>query len=143
MSWIEDLIMENLSQFELELTEKAKLVAANSYSPYSKFPVGCAVLDEAGNVYTGCNVENASLGLSICAERNAVFSAVSQVGKGLRIKLVAIFTPTSKPTTPCGACRQVLQEFADNLKIICTCNGDEYFVGMLNELFKNPPEIEW
>ncbi|MEA3479725.1 MAG: cytidine deaminase [Bacteroidota bacterium] len=135
--------METLSQLELQLAENAKQVSAKSYSPYSKFPVGCAVLDESGNIYTGCNVENVSLGLSVCAERNAVFTAVSQVGKGLNIKLVVIYTPTSKPTTPCGACRQVLQEFSDSPKIICTCESDHILISTLRDLFHDPPEIEW
>ena len=134
--------MNNLNEFEKKLISEAKEVSQNSYSPYSKFPVGCALVDENGNVYRGCNVENASYGLSVCAERNAVFSAITQVGPGLKVKLVVIYTPTEKPTTPCGACRQVLQEFADSLKIICACKTDKVFIGSLNDIFKNPPKIE-
>ncbi len=135
--------MNKLNEFERELIKEAKTVSENSYSPYSKFPVGCTLVDETGKVHKGCNVENASFGLSVCAERNAVFSAITHVGKGLKVSLVVIFTPTNKPTTPCGACRQVLEEFSDSLKIICACNSDEVFVGTLNDLFKYPPKIEW
>jgi cytidine deaminase len=134
--------MNNLSEFEKTLVEKAKTVARRSYSPYSEFPVGCAIVDEEGKVFVGCNVENASYGLSICAERNAVFSAISLAGKDTRIRLAIIYTPTQKPTTPCGACRQVFQEFSDDLRIICACDSDEVFIGTLSDLFTNPPHIE-
>jgi cytidine deaminase len=134
--------MDQLSEFEKNLIDKARAVSRQSYSPYSKFPVGCAIVDQNENIYLGCNVENASYGLSVCAERNAVFSAISKAGPGMRIKLAVIFTPTTQPTTPCGACRQVLQEFSDDIRIISACDGDEVFIGRLNELFSNPPQFE-
>jgi cytidine deaminase len=126
---------------EKHLIDLARKVSEKSYSPYSNFPVGCAILDEKGNTYAGCNVENASIGLSICAERNAIFHAISQVGKGLKVDLVVVYTPTSTPTTPCGACRQVIQEFADNPEIICACDGEEVLITNLNDLFPQPPRI--
>lgn len=134
--------MSKLTEFEHKLIEMARLASEKSYSPYSLFPVGCAIVDQNDNVYLGCNVENASYGLSVCAERNAVFSAISKIGPGMKIRLAVIFTPTQNPTTPCGACRQVFQEFSDDLRIIAACNSDEVFVGRLDELFSNPPQFD-
>ncbi len=90
----------------LQLAEDA---SKNAYVPYSKFPVGACVLAESGNVYLGCNFENSSFGLTICAERNAVGSAIAAGEK--KLKAVAIFSPNMLNCTPCGACRQVLNEF--------------------------------
>ena len=92
-----------------EMLEAAKRVSKNSYSPYSKFPVGACVLTENDNIYTGCNFENSSLGLTICAERNAVGSAIADGER--KIKAIAIYSPNMQKCTPCGACRQVLNEF--------------------------------
>ena len=90
----------------LQLAEKA---SQNAYVPYSKFPVGACVLCKSGNVYTGCNFENSSYGLTICAERNTVGTAVANGER--KIKAIAIFSPNMLNCTPCGACRQVLNEF--------------------------------
>ncbi len=87
----------------------ARQVAANAYCPYSDYPVGAAMLGDHGQIYTGCNVENASYGLSICAERNAVFSAVA--GGCRNFKALALAGGSRGAATPCGACRQVLAEF--------------------------------
>lgn len=95
-----------------ELMQKAKEVSEKSYSPYSRFPVGACVLAEDGSIYTGCNFENASFGLTICAERNAIGSAIAD-GKR-KIKAVAIYSPNQQNCVPCGACRQVMHEFCDN-----------------------------
>ena len=92
------------------LLSRARAVRARAYAPYCRFQVGAAVLDERGRVHTGTNIENASYGLTICAERNAVAAAVAAGAKQLRA--VAVVTPTSPPGSPCGACRQVLAEFA-------------------------------
>lgn len=92
------------------LLARARAVRARAYAPYSKFQVGAAVLDDRGRVHAGANVENASFGLTVCAERNAVAAAVA-AGAG-RIRAVAVVTPTSPPGSPCGACRQVLAELA-------------------------------
>jgi cytidine deaminase len=95
---------------------------AASYSPYSHYPVGAAVLTESGEVFTGCNVENASYGLTICAERVAVFKAVS--AGHTRLLAVAVVTPTKG--APCGACRQVLTEFGADMTVhMASPDGDK------------------
>lgn len=96
-----------------ELFQIAKEVVVNSYSPYSKFPVGAAVLYEDGSIYKGVNVENSSLGLTLCAERNAISTAIANGQKG-KISAIAIYAPKEKMCAPCGACRQWIWEFSDN-----------------------------
>lgn len=109
---------ENLNN---KLFQLAKDVSENSYSPYSKFKVGCALIDTNGNLYSGTNVENASYGLTCCAERNAIFSSFSSQ-KNLCIDTIVVYTPTDDVTAPCGACRQVINEFSTNTtKIILIC----------------------
>ncbi|MCI8342278.1 MAG: cytidine deaminase [Firmicutes bacterium] len=95
-----------------KLIELAKKAMENSYAPYSKFKVGAAVLGQSGNVYTGCNIENASFGATNCAERTAVFKAVSE-GERKLVK-IAIVSSAEDLTFPCGICRQVLAEFMKN-----------------------------
>ena len=98
-----------------KLLKEAKLVLKNSYSPYSHFRVGAAVLTEDGKIFTGVNIENASYGLTICAERVAIFKAISNGHTSFTD--LAIVSSTEKPTFPCGACRQVLSEFSPQIKI--------------------------
>lgn len=101
------------------LLQCAKEAAKNAYAPHSKFPVGAALLAETGEVYLGANVENASLGLTICAERAAVAAAVTLGAR--KFTAIAIFSPKAKtPLYPCGACLQVLAEFAADLDIFTT-----------------------
>lgn len=98
-----------------KLIDIAKRSQKNSYSPYSRYPVGASVLTESGKIYGGCNIENVSFGLSMCAERTAIFKAVSSGEK--KIKAVCI---VAKSATPCGACRQVMIEFVDrDCDVIC------------------------
>jgi homotetrameric cytidine deaminase len=97
---------------ELEqLLERARQAAQHSYSPYSGFRVGAALRLTNGKVVTGANVENISYGLTICAERSALVSAVSQFGPEIRIEAVAVANLNDKASPPCGACRQMLVEF--------------------------------
>lgn len=91
------------------LMNKAKEASKTSYSPFSRFAVGAAVLCASGKIYQGCNVENSSFGLTICAERCAIFKAVSEGER--EILAVAIYSPNSDNCYPCGACRQVMYEF--------------------------------
>lgn len=99
-----------------ELMNNAKEAAKNSYSPFSRFAVGAAVITPSGKIYRGCNVENSSFGLTNCAERTAIFKAVSEGER--EILAVAIYSPNTDSCYPCGACRQVLYEFqSDNYEI--------------------------
>ena len=91
------------------LADAARGASVNAHCPYSRFSVGAAVRSADGRVFTGCNVENASFGLTICAERNAIFQAVAAGAR--EVVAVAVYTPTRKPVSPCGACRQVIAEF--------------------------------
>ena len=102
---------------EKELIAKATEARKRAYAPYSKFLVGAALLTYRGKVYTGVNVENASYGLTVCAERVAVFKAVSQ-GES-KFKKITIVTDTDQPKSLCGACLQVLSEFEEDLEIVC------------------------
>ena len=124
-----------------DLIEQAKQASEKCYAPYSNFPVGCVLEAESGEFFTGCNVENISFGLTNCAERTAVFKAVSELGPEMKIKKIVIYTPTPKPVSPCGACRQVLQEFSEDLEVISACLSDDILRTYLNELLPNPPEI--
>ena len=107
------------------LIAEAKAVRARAYAPYSKFAVGAALLGSSGRIYTGCNVENLSYGLTICAERSAVFTAVAAGEKAFAA--IAIVADSKTPVSPCGACRQVLAEFGDSLQV-CSANlqGQRY-----------------
>ena len=99
----------------------ARQAAKRAYAPYSRFKVGAAVLASSGKIYVGCNVENASYGLTNCAERTAIFSAV--VAGETSITCVAVYTPTQTATPPCGACRQVIHEFGPKARVLSFCAG--------------------
>lgn len=94
-----------------DLIAAAQVAMKNAYAPYSKFKVGAALVTTKGEVFVGCNVENASFGMSNCAERTAIFSAVCKCGPGLQINAIAIVNDQDQPCAPCGACRQVIYEF--------------------------------
>jgi cytidine deaminase len=89
----------------------ARDASGRAYAPYSDFRVGAAILTEGGEIHAGCNVENASYGLAICAERNAAAAMALADPEDREIRLVAVFSPDAAPCFPCGACRQVLREF--------------------------------
>ncbi len=110
------------SETEIQaLVAAAKDACSRAYCPYSRFPVGAAVRTADGRVFAGCNVENASFGLTVCAERSAIFNAI---GAGAReISTLVVYTPTEAPVTPCGACRQVLLEFGRDADVVCACSG--------------------
>jgi cytidine deaminase len=98
------------------LIESALRARDNAYAPYSKFRVGAALEDEHGRIHTGCNVENATYGLTMCAERTAIFKAISE---GVRwFRRIAVVADTDKLTPPCGACRQLLWEFCGDVEIV-------------------------
>jgi len=107
------------------LKAAAKTAAGRAYAPYSKFQVGAAVLTASGKIYSGCNVENASYGLTNCAERSAIFNAVAAGEKKLRLQCVVVYTPTKFATAPCGACRQVINEFGPTARVFSFCDGGE------------------
>jgi len=105
----------------------------NAYVPYSKFKVGAAVVTEDDSIYTGCNIENASYGATNCAERTAIFKAVSEGHK--KIKAIAIVGDMSTHTYPCGICRQVIVEFAtSHIDIILVKNEDDYIIKSMEEI---------
>jgi cytidine deaminase len=124
------------------LIELAKTASRKAYAPYSKFPVGCVILSDSGKTYTGCNIENISFGLTICAERAAVSKGISEEGPNFKIHKVVIFTPTKAAITPCGACRQVLREFGSDFEIISVCDTDKKFRGNINFFLPNSPDIQ-
>lgn len=115
-----------------QLLEKAKVAAERAYCPYSGFAVGAAVLAEDGSTYVGANVENASYGLTLCAERVAAAQAVAAGVR--RLRAVVVYTPTAAPATPCGACRQFLNEFGPEMDVFCFCRGDGVLQARLSEL---------
>ncbi len=117
-----------------ELADAARWGAAHAYCPYSRFRVGAAVLTDDGRIAWGSNVENASYGLTICAERNAVFQAVAQSERVPIIRAVVIYTPTPEPTAPCGACRQVINEFGPDAEVRSICDGPRELRFLLRDL---------
>jgi cytidine deaminase len=93
------------------LLRSARKVMKNAYAPFSNFRVGAAILTSNGQVFAGCNVENSSYGMTNCAERTAIFSAIAKAGPELEIHAVAVVNDHGVPCSPCGACRQVIYEF--------------------------------
>ncbi|MEZ5975906.1 MAG: cytidine deaminase [Planctomycetota bacterium] len=125
--------MSSLDAPTQELIAAARAARRNSYSPYSHFAVGASVRTADGALHAGCNVENASFGLTLCAERNAIVTAVGQGAR--RITAVAIATDGDGPRAwPCGACRQVLAEFGPDMEVFVVGDGDAVWAGRLGEL---------
>lgn len=122
----------NLSEAQIrELIERAQEAKGRAYAPYSRFRVGAALLTDSGRVYSGCNIENASFSLTNCAERTAVFKAVSEGEQG--IAALALVADTDDYCAPCGACRQVMAEFGDFM-IIQVNRAGKYKISRVSEL---------
>jgi cytidine deaminase len=118
------------------LLDAARAVRENAHAPFSKFRVGAALETADGRIVTGCNVENATYGLTVCAERVAVFKAVSEGQRQFR--RIAIIADTEEPTPPCGACRQILWEFGGDLEVILANLTGEKARYSLRELLPHP-----
>lgn len=126
------------SDWEL-LRKAAEQARERAYSPYSDYAVGAAVLTSTGDIFSGCNVENASYGLTICAERNAIFAAVS--GSSEKPHIVALYVDADPPAAPCGACRQVIVEFGPTAQVSFPRESDRPvtpIVELLPESFEFP-----
>jgi cytidine deaminase len=112
-----------MTSLDLPLLDRLRRAAADAaeraYAPYSHFYVGAALLFDDESIVTGCNVENMSYGLTSCAERNALFRAISEQGPGRRIRAVAVANRNGAPSPPCGACRQVMSEFVTPDAVVC------------------------
>ena len=115
-----------------ELMNMAREASMNAYIPYSHFAVGAALECMDGSVYTGCNIENAALGSTICAERTACVKTVSEGKRSLR--RIAIYADSEDWCTPCGACRQFLAEFSPDMEVLCAKAGARYVSYKLSEL---------
>ena len=100
------------------LLRAARRVMKHAHAPYSKFRVGAAFLTTKGKLFAGCNVENASYGMTNCAERTAIFAAVAELGPKFEIRLIAVVNDQGVPCSPCGACRQVIYEFGPDATIL-------------------------
>src|SRR5271169_5702608 len=106
-----------VADHQAKLLTAARKVMKNAHAPYSKFRVGAAILLSNGEIFSGCNVENASYGMTNCAERTAIFSAVAQRGPKIKIRAVSVVNDQGVPCAPCGACRQVIYEFGPDATI--------------------------
>ena len=113
----------------------------NAFAPFSKFKVGAAVEDESGRIHTGCNVENATYGLTVCAERVAIFKAISEGAR--QFKRVAVAADTDSLTPPCGACRQILWEFCGDVEIALVNPRGKIETYRLKELFPKPFDVSY
>ncbi|MBI3585124.1 MAG: cytidine deaminase [Nitrospinae bacterium] len=118
-----------------KLIAEAKMAREKAYAPYSNFKVGAAVLTTDGKIFTGCNVENSSYGLTICAERAAIFNAVSSGYK--KFTKIAVVTDSEPSASPCGACRQVMFEFGDDIEVIMANLKGDIKIMKINELLKD------
>lgn len=119
-------IKKQAQQWVSQWKSQAQLAASRAYNRYSQFAVGAVLINEDGQGILGCNVENASYGLANCAERSALFSALSQGCQPQQAKAMVLYTPTDHVVTPCGACRQVIMELMpSNALVVSCCNSDE------------------
>jgi cytidine deaminase len=118
------------------LIQAAREVRERAHAPYSGFKVGAAIEDENGQVFTGCNVENASYGLSVCAETAAVLKAISE--GAAKLKRIAVVADSNTLTPPCGACRQILWEFCGDLELTMANLSDEEETVLMKQIFPRP-----
>jgi cytidine deaminase len=118
------------------LLEAALAVRENAHAPYSRFRVGAALEDETGRIHAGCNVENATYGLTICAERNAVFRAIADGAR--RFRRIAVAADTQTLTPPCGACRQILWELCGDIEVILVNASARTESFRMRDLLPNP-----
>lgn len=118
------------------LVEAARRARENAHAPFSHFKVGCALEDSKGRIHTGCNVENATYGLTLCAERVAVFKAISEGAREFR--RVAVVADTDTLTPPCGACRQILWEFCGDVELVLANLHGKAETCSLIDLFPRP-----
>lgn len=123
-----------------QLLDAARAARLHAHAPFSKFLVGAALETTDGKIFTGCNVENASYGLTVCAERVALLKAMSEGHR--RFKRIAIVTDTDQPTPPCGACRQLLWEFGGNLEVILGNLHLQTTRHQLKDLFPHPFDLD-
>src|SRR5579862_5921797 len=123
------------------LLEAALRARANAHAPFSRFQVGAALEEESGRIFTGCNVENATYGLTLCAERVAVFKAISEGARKFRRIVVAADTDTLTP--PCGACRQILWEFCGDVPITLVNLTGKTETYQLKDLFPKPFDVSF
>jgi len=114
------------------LIKEAEKARKRAYTPYSNFKVGAAILTTDGKIFTGCNIENASFGLTVCAERVAILKAISE--GSTEFEAIAIIGNTNQPCSPCGACRQVVSEFGENIQIIMSNLKGDIKIKKIGEL---------
>ncbi len=119
-----------------QLIESAKQARENAFAPYSNFKVGAALLASKGKVFTGCNVENATYGLTVCAERVALWKAISEGER--KFTQIAVVTESERPASPCGACRQLLWEFCGDIEVVLANTRGFKESRRLAELFPRP-----
>src|ERR1700693_4687294 len=120
----------------MKLTDAALEARVNAHAPYSHFLVGAALEDQDGRVFTGCNVENATYGLSVCAERVAVFKAISEGAR--KFQRIAVAADTDVLTPPCGACRQILWEFCGDIEVTLVNLEGKIDTFQLKDIFPRP-----
>ncbi len=121
-----------------DLLDTAKEAALKTYSPYSKFPVGAAIVASDGSLYSGCNIENRSFNVSICAERTAFAKAISEGKRSF--KSVAVYSPRGKDCWPCGLCRQFMSEFGDQIVIIVEGEDGSLICRKLADILPEHPQ---
>jgi cytidine deaminase len=121
----------------------ALAVRQNAFAPYSDFKVGAAIEDNQGRIHTGCNVENATYGLTVCAERVAVFKAISEGARIRTFRRVAVAADTAVLTPPCGACRQILWEFCGDVEIVLVNLHGKTETHQLKDLFPKPFDVSY